>query len=255
MAIRSLDQVLAELGTAYNPQIDLIRKQQSLIPEEIAGEEQGLQAKQAQSFEDIVSGARRRGIGFSGIPLAEQARYTSTEFLPALARLKQSGRQKALSLEEAILGINERRNAMAHQLRQGDVDNDFRERNFEFEKQKYGEQMAEARRQAAASAAAARASAFAPTYGGGSVGGTPTAPVTIRTGGNNTKTNPLQQSAYDDIKRISKGGSAAIVSDFNAAKKWYEKTGDQRDLFKLEMYKEMFPQYLGKATWKQALRY
>src|SRR5688500_7318807 len=110
MAVRSLEQILSELGTVYAPQEQNLRTRQSLIPGQIAEEEKGLQAKQEQSFGEILGGARRRGLGFSGIPLQEQAKYTSTEFLPALARLKQSGRQEALTLEDALLGISERKN-------------------------------------------------------------------------------------------------------------------------------------------------
>lgn len=107
--VRSLDQILSELNTVYDPQVNLLRQQQSSIPDQIASEEKGLQAKQTQAFDDILGGARRRGLGFAGIPLGEQAKYTATEFLPAVARLKQSGREQATSLEQAILGINERR--------------------------------------------------------------------------------------------------------------------------------------------------
>lgn len=152
-SIRSLDQILAELNTVYEPQVNSLRQRQSMIPGQIAEEEKGLGAKQEQAFGDILGGARRRGMGFSGIPLGEQAKYTSTEYLPALARLRQSGREQAMSLEDAILGINERRQANALQQRQ-------------YEQSRYDtwqanqEQLAESRRQAAANN-------FSPTFGGG----------------------------------------------------------------------------------------
>lgn len=114
MQPRSLDQILAELRPTSQPQIDLLRQRQGAIPGQVAEEEKGLQAKQTQAFDSILGGARQRGIGFSGIPLSEQAKYTSTEFLPALARARQAGQDRAFGLEEAILGINaiERENAM-----------------------------------------------------------------------------------------------------------------------------------------------
>lgn len=122
---RSLDQILSELNSVYNPQISSVRKRQSMIPGQIKSEEAGLQAKQGQAFNDILGGARQRGLGFSGIPLAEQAKYTSTEFLPAMARLRQTGREQAMGLEDAILGIQERRGTMAQQIRQQELDRDF----------------------------------------------------------------------------------------------------------------------------------
>lgn len=135
MAVRTLDQILSELGSTYNPQIDSIRARQNLIPGQVAEEEKGLQAKQEQAFGDILGGARRRGLGFSGIPLGEQARYTSTEFLPALARLKSQGREQAMNLEDAILGIQERRNTLAQQLRQAEIDREEGIRQKELDRQ------------------------------------------------------------------------------------------------------------------------
>lgn len=154
---RTLDQILTELNSNYEPQVAAFRQRQELIPGQIAQEEQGLQAKQGQAFDDILGGARRRGLGFSGIPIAEQARYTSTEFLPALARLKQSGREQALSLEDAILGIQERRGTLAQQLRQQELDRDEQIRQFN---ENIGLQRQQANR-------AAAGSGFSPTLGGG----------------------------------------------------------------------------------------
>lgn len=151
---RTLDQIVAELNPTYQPQVDSLRQRQSAIPGQIEAEEKGLAAKQETAFGDILSGARRRGLGFSGIPLAEQAKYTSTEYLPALARLRQSGNEQKQSLEDAILGIYERRNTMANQLRQGELDRDWQREQFE-------RQLAESRRQAAASAG----NGFNPTHG------------------------------------------------------------------------------------------
>lgn len=159
MAVRTLDQILSELSSTYEPQLANVRRQQELIPQQIAEEEKGLGAKQEQAFGDIVSGARRRGLGFSGIPLAEQAKYTSTEFLPALARLKQQGRQQAMSLEDAILGITERRNTLAQQLQQQDYSRDFQERQMAEQRRQFDENLRAQQQQSARAAA----SAFSPT--------------------------------------------------------------------------------------------
>src|SRR5688500_11877662 len=107
-SVRTLDQIISEIRGVYDPQVNTLRQKQSSIPDVIRGEETALGAKKDQAFGDIVSGARRRGLGFSGIPLGEQAKYSATEYMPALARLRQSGQDQATSLEEAILGVNER---------------------------------------------------------------------------------------------------------------------------------------------------
>lgn len=127
---RSLQQILSELDSTYQPQVDSIRQRQAAIPGQIQAEEQGLGAKQEQAFGDILGGARRRGLGFSGIPLGEQAKYTSTEYLPALARLRQSGREQAMGLEDAILGIQERRQNQGQSIYQYETSLAEQQRQF-----------------------------------------------------------------------------------------------------------------------------
>jgi hypothetical protein len=165
---RTLDQVLAELSPQFDPQINSVRQRQAEIPGMIQAEEAGLGAKQEQAFGNILGGARQRGLGFSGIPLGEQAKYTATEYMPALARLRQSGREQAMSLEDAILGIQERRGSLAQQLRQGDLDRDEQQRQFD---QNMAFQREQANRAAAASRAASAKPSYRPTGGGGGGGG------------------------------------------------------------------------------------
>jgi hypothetical protein len=143
---RTLDQILAELDPVYTPQVNNIRQRQALIPGQIADEEKGLDAKKTSAFDSILGGARQRGLGFSGIPLAEQAKYTSTDYLPALARLRTQGREQAMSLEDAILGINERKQTTAMGQRQ-------------YEQSRYDQYQAEQRRLEAEKEAQRRAAA------------------------------------------------------------------------------------------------
>lgn len=173
MKPRSLNQIIAELNPTYKPQIQSLKERQSLIPGQIEAEEKGLEAKQQKAFGDILGGARRRGLGFSGIPLGEQAQYTATEFLPALARLRQSGREQQMSLQDAILGISERRNTLAQQLRQGEIDRAEQRRQFnenlKFQREQAAQQLAESR----AARAASSGGGFSPSLGmlGGGGGG------------------------------------------------------------------------------------
>lgn len=147
MQPRTLESILSELDNTagYGAQVQSLRNQQGLIPGQIADEEKGLEAKQGQAFESILGGARQRGLGFSGIPLSEQAKYTSTEFLPAIARLRQQGKQQAMSLEDSILGIQERRTNQALGIRNN-------EQQMAEQRRQFDAQMAAQRRaQAAAS--------------------------------------------------------------------------------------------------------
>lgn len=163
----TLEQIIAELNPTYEPQVNTIRQRQAAIPGMIAQEEKGLQAKQENAFGDILNGARRRGLGFSGIPLGEQAKYTSTEFLPALARLRQSGQEQATSLEDAINQIYERRNTLAQQLRQGGLDREEQQRQFNLNYQLQQQQAADARRAASASMAQPTLGGATPSSGSG----------------------------------------------------------------------------------------
>lgn len=128
MAARTLSQIIAELNPTFQPQVKSLQERANLIPGQIKAEESGLQAKQGEAFNSILGGARQRGLGFAGIPLGEQAKYTATEYLPALARLRQSGREQAMSLQDAILGVNERRDTLGQQIYQTEQNRAAQER-------------------------------------------------------------------------------------------------------------------------------
>jgi len=145
---RTLEQIISELNPTFQPQVQSLQDRANLIPDQIASQEQGLNAKKDVAYQDIVDGARRRGVGFSGIPLGEQAKYAATDYAPALANLRQQGQQQAYSLQDAILGINERRDTLGQQIYQQEQDRAFQEQQ----------------------AAAARAAAASPTFGYGSSG-------------------------------------------------------------------------------------
>ena len=117
---RTLSQIITELNPTFNPQIQALEQRAAQIPGQIASEEAGLQARQTEAFDNILSGARRRGTGiaFGGIPLGEQARYTATEYLPSLARLRQAGVEQRMSLQDAINQIRERRDTLAQNIYQ-----------------------------------------------------------------------------------------------------------------------------------------
>lgn len=151
MAARSLQQVLTELNSVYQPQVNQLRQQQASLPNQLKADEQGLAAQQTQAFDEILNGARRRGLGWSGIPEGEQAKYNATQYMPALAHLKQSTADRATSLEQAILGLNQQKMTQGQDIFQN-------ERQFYEDQRLNNEKMQLARQQAAASA-------FSPTLG------------------------------------------------------------------------------------------
>lgn len=152
MQPRTLDQIISSLGSVYDPQVRSIQEQQAAVPGQITSQEQGLQAKQDTAFGDILGGARRRGLGFSGIPLQEQARYTADTYLPALANLRTAGVQQQQSLTDAINQINERRATQGQSIYQ--YETTLAEQQREFDAQ-----------QAAQARAAAASNTFNPSYG------------------------------------------------------------------------------------------
>lgn len=136
---RTATQIQKELAAGDLKQRQVINEQLARLPQAFAGQREGLKAQQTKAFGDILGGAKQRGLKFSGIPLDEQAQYTSTVFLPALAGLREQENTQRASLQGAIGDILAQRAAMAQQIRQQELDRE------------------EARRQAAASRAAARA--------------------------------------------------------------------------------------------------
>lgn len=127
---RTLSQIVRELDKAYVPQVRSIQKQQKALPGYFKAQEAGLSAQKDQAFGDILAGARQRGLGFAGIPLAEQAQYTATEFLPALAGLKQNQNTGIFGLTEAINKIRETQRLNAEEIRQKELDRDLQREQF-----------------------------------------------------------------------------------------------------------------------------
>jgi hypothetical protein len=152
---RSLDQIIQELNGTYQPQINSIEQRRAALPGQLQAEEAGLQAKQGKAYEDILLGARRRGVAAGGIPLGEQAKYSATEYMPALARLRTSGQEQSRSLDDAINQIYEKRNSFGHQLKQNE-DQLFEGRrqfdvNMAHQREQEQNRLREAARQSAAS--------------------------------------------------------------------------------------------------------
>lgn len=234
---RSLDAIVQELDASYNPSRQLINSRIDAIPGQGDAEIAGLKATQDQAFGDIVNGARDRGVAFGGIPLAEQAKYTAGTFLPAVAKVRQSQNDTKTSLLDALNGLNLDQRKYAQSVQSGELASDEQKRQFD-------EQAALSRASAAANAPFDFSKLLA-------TGPSPTAAPPPQKAAGNTP----EQAAYDFVRSIGKKGDSAVISDFNAAKAYYQKTGNPNDLLKLQFYKQLYPNLLGTATWKQPLSY
>lgn len=243
MAVRTLDQVIGELGSVYNPQIQSIQQQKALIPQGVEADITQAKAEQSNAYEDILGGARRRGLGFSGIPLGEQAKYASTVFAPEVLRARQRGKQQELSLTDALNSIYENRRKYADTLRQGDIANDQWNQTFAFEKEKWAQSL---RDQAEARAAASRAAAA--SYGGGYTGA-----GGQQAGGaakSNIKVNPRDQELFNRMFLKPGGGawdSNSLISDYNATLRSAQ-YGNMADKKKIEMYHAARPDLFGSSV-------
>lgn len=161
---RAFDQILNELGSAYDPSAALIKQQIDAIPGSTEALIKQADAKKDQAFEQIVGGARRRGMGFSGIPLDEQAQYASTEYAPAIANLKSNAEKNRLGFLEQMNALNRDRRTQAQGIYDNELARDFQNRQFQEQVRQFNEQMKAQERQAAAARAAASSG------GGGGIG-------------------------------------------------------------------------------------
>lgn len=195
---RSMEQVLAEVQKQSDPQRQSILKQVSDIPSLQQADESGLEAQKNKGFEDIMLGARRRGVAYWGAPIAEQQDYLSTSYLPSLAKMKQGYNDKRTSLEMALADIGKSDYSTAYNMYNTD-------RAFEEQQRQFNESQAEARRQAAASSAQqASANSYLAALAGGSAQQVPQASqkVSLSQAGKPTYTNKGSSfSFFDSIGR------------------------------------------------------
>lgn len=105
MQPRTLDQILSEYSSIYQPSIEYLRQRQAQAPQQAAADIAAAEAAQTKAYEDILTGARRRGLGFAGIPLGEQAQYASQVFAPAVLAARQKATEIGQGLESSILAL------------------------------------------------------------------------------------------------------------------------------------------------------
>lgn len=121
-AVQNLQDIVAQISAAYKPQQDLI--DQSIAANDQSGQAQtaGIEAKKTQAFGGIDQTATDRGMAFSGFTPDQQAKYTGSTYLPALANLQNTIASTRNSLLGKKAGLDTEANNQAFTVHQGQVD-------------------------------------------------------------------------------------------------------------------------------------
>lgn len=119
--VRKLQSIIKEQSQSIQPQLGLIDQSIGQLESSGRAQEAGLAAKQDQAFGQIEQGAQNKGMFFSGFSPAEQANYTSTTYLPELARLQGTIAQGRIDLLGKKADLNKSVFDTSTQIREQDV--------------------------------------------------------------------------------------------------------------------------------------
>lgn len=170
---RALADIITEISASYNPLRDRANKTYTSGIEQINPQETadlgGLEQAKKNAFESINTGANRRGMFYSGVPIAEQSKYVGENYLPSIASLKNryAGIRGNLrqALDQSLAQYDTEAATKGQGIYQQELDRDERIRQF-------NEQLAAQERAAAAerarAASAGSGGGFYPGYGGSS---------------------------------------------------------------------------------------
>lgn len=209
---RALNQILTELDSIYNPQKDLYRTQLTQLDPLMEAENKGLEAAKTDAFKSIETGANRKGLYYSGMPIQEQAQYTGSQFLPSVANLRAKYAQQKFNIQDAIAKITQDQYLKGQSIYQSEMDRDA----------------------AAAAARSGGGGAGVPSFGfgsglGGGGGGSDVQGVSV---------NPADQELYNKMFIKPGGGTWSdrdLVNDYNRTLR-YARMGNVRDQQKLRLY-------------------
>lgn len=158
---QAADEIIRELEGFYAPQKQLVQQQVAQLPQYYDAQTQGLGVAKDNAFRDITNQASARGIAYSGMPIAEQTRYTGEKYLPALAGLKKDQNDQNFSLQGTLADIASRQAQQAYGIREKQVARDEQARQAALDRQL-------AERQFAQEQAAKRSSGGSSARGGSS---------------------------------------------------------------------------------------
>jgi len=124
----SLQDYLNQLEQVYAPQKGLINQQVQGLDPYYNAMIQGLEATKTRAFGDIVQGANRRGVAYSGIPIEQQSQYVGEKYLPALAGLQQEKLGARTKLQQMLAELDAQKYKEAHGMYGEDQDREAKER-------------------------------------------------------------------------------------------------------------------------------
>lgn len=104
--VQSLDKIMASLQPGYTGQKKVIGEQIANTDETYKASELALDAAKTQGFNQINEQATGKGTAFGGIPLAEQADYLSTKYLPGKQAAKAQQQSDTLKLRGDLAAID-----------------------------------------------------------------------------------------------------------------------------------------------------
>lgn len=214
---QDLNAIIQELDASYNPSRQSINDRINSLQGAEQADMQGLQGTQTQAFGDIVNNAQERGVAFGGVPLGEQAKYTSTQFLPAVAKLKSNYVQARGGLSDALNSLNLDQNKTALSIREAQQGRDFQAQQAELQRQ------AEARARSAADSSSNALSSLL-SGGGGTAKNDPYAALG----------NQKQQATNAMVGLLNTNNPATIQNTIKAIEASAAK-GNVYDKYKLEL--------------------
>ena len=230
---RALADIMTELSSVYNPQRTAANEQYNQGIGAVDPQQQadlaGLEAAKKDSFGQIEQGANRRGMFYSGVPIAEQSKYVGQNYLPAVANLSNRYAQirgnLRQSLADTLANLDVKQREFGQGIYQNEVNQDIQ-------------------RQANADANTRATASNAPFQLGGAISGA---------SGNTlgaVSIKPEDQMLYNQMF-IKPDGSTwdnqSLINDYNAtlASARYGNVNDQR---KIQMYNSYNPQMFPAFT-------
>lgn len=123
---RALSDILTELNSVYDPQRSSYNQQITALDPQQQAEQRGLEATKQDAFSQITDQANRRGLFYSGIPVAEEQKYTGSTYLPSVANLRAKYTQQKFNLQDAISKITADQYNQAYGVRQGELNTEQR---------------------------------------------------------------------------------------------------------------------------------
>lgn len=195
---------MTELNPYYDRSRTLVQGQIDAIPGQADAEVAGLDAKLTRANSDILDGARRRGLGFSGIPVAEQAQYAATDYAPAVARTRSNAMTQRTTLMEALNGLGREQRTQGQSILDTEMARELQQQQLAEQQRQFNENLAFQKSQAAS------AGSGISLGGGGGLGG--------RGGGEAVASAPvIQRSANGGFNFYDPAGKPITAAAYAAA--------------------------------------